>query len=416
MASVSPEIPSRRLMGRFARPAVLLTAVAATWGLGTRLSAGSPPPFQRAWWYWHHPFRLSAAEVGQLRTAGCSRLYVHAGTLEPQAGRLTLTSRQQWLTPAPGELFAVLRVHPAAHRLLLGEGGPDALVDLLYSARLPESVRAVQLDADIPTAQLRAYAATLRRVRQRLPDGWELSITALPDWLRSQEYSRLCESVDEIAPQFYGNRWPEAGKRPPALWEAESLLSQVRRSAAGRARVWVGLPSYGRCIVLEPRGRPIGVRHDLAPEPLLDDADWSTIAAEARGGAVTEDTLALRAEAEALAGPLTVAAGSALWFQWPRLDALERVTGEIEALRLPRVAGACYFRWPAPGEPLAPRQPYVSPSTGVSLQVTAERSGRSVLVRVVNRGTDAPLPSAGVRLEVQTGGAEVVSNSPVEYR
>jgi hypothetical protein len=111
-----------------------------------------------------------------------------------------------------------------------------------------------------------------------------------------------------------------------------------------------------------------------------------------------------------------VAAGSALWFQWPRLDALERVTGEIEALRLPRVAGACYFRWPAPGEPLAPRQPYVSPSTGVSLQVTAERSGRSVLVRVVNRGTDAPLPSTGVRLEVKAGGAEVVSNSPVEYR
>ena len=334
------------------RYAAFLVAGAAVWGV-TRLHAGTPPPFQRAWWYWHHPFRLSQGEVAALRTAQCRRLYVHAGTLEPRAGKLTLTSRQRWESPSPCALYAVVRVHPGSHPLLLRPEGPDTVAALLQNARLPAAVRGVQLDADIPTAQLGAYAAALDRLRSRLPQSWTLSVTALPDWLRSRDYPRLCAAVDEIAPQFYGNQWPEAGKKPPPLWETDDLLAQVQRSAAGRARVWVGLPAYGRCLVLDPRGRPIGVRHDLSPEPLLTDSAWSVAAAESRGDAVpVEDTLALRSERDTLAGPMAVAAGSSLWFQWPRAEALESVTRGIEALRLPGVAGACYFRWPAPGEPL----------------------------------------------------------------
>lgn len=378
--------------------------------------------FRRAWWYWHHPFRLSAEELKTLQAARCDRLYVHAGNLVLDGGALALTGRQRFEAAAPCELYAVVRVQPRTHDRVLGPGGADSVADLLRNASLPEVVRGLQLDADIPTAQLPAYARFLAELRVRLPHGWALSITALPDWLRSRDYPRLCSAVDEIAPQFYGNRWPTAGKPPPPLWETDGLLEQVRRSASGSAQVWVGLPSYGRCVVLDPSGCPIGVRHDVDPMPLLDEVDWRVRVSTSHGASPTvdrrrplEDTLALHADRDAEAGPLGAEAGSTLWFQWPRVGALQEFSRAIEALREPRVAGVCFFRWPAPGEPLAVTPRSVEPSMA-GLAVTTTRRGREVLVTVMNHGVDAPLLTDGVRVEIETAGAEVQAASDIEYR
>jgi len=413
-------------------PWIAVAAVAAViagvtltgWGRGDRPEAaasGASP--RRAWWYWHHPFRLSTDEVTRLRSARCDRLYVHAGNVDESHGALTLTGRQRFETAAPCDLFAVLRIHPRAHAALVRAGGAAALAGLLRDVSLPEGVRGVQLDADIPTAQLADFTRFLADLRGRLPDGWALSVTALPDWLRSRDYPRLCSGVDEIAPQFYGNRWPSAGKPPPPLWETDHLLEQVRRSACGPARVWVGLPSYGRCVVLDPSGRPVGVRHDIDPERLLDDPDWSAETAVTRDAPKTiaealhlEDSLSVHADRDAEAGPMLAEAGITLWFQWPRVSALERVSRSIEALREPRVAGVCFFRWPAPGEPLAVDLAPARNAAEPGLTVTATRRERDVTITVTNRGADPPLLPDGVRVEIVTGGAEVEAASEVEYR
>src|SRR5207249_162734 len=42
----------------------------------------------------------------------------------------------------------------------------------------------LQLDIDAPTGSLSEYAAFLREVRKILPNGMQLSITALLDWFR----------------------------------------------------------------------------------------------------------------------------------------------------------------------------------------------------------------------------------------
>jgi hypothetical protein len=406
-----------RLFPRLAIPVVGVALLGGGWALsGPRPTAR--PEFQRAWWYWHHPFRLSADEVRDLRRANCVRLYVHAGTLVARVGRLELTSPQRFESAAPCDLYAVLRIHPGAHPLLLTPEGPARITKLVQAAKWPANVRGLQLDADIPTARLADYAHLLAGVRHQLPVGWTLSVTALPDWLGSRDYARVCDAVDEVAPQFYGNRWPVAGRKPPPLWETADWERLAGKATAGRARAWIGLPSYGRCVVLDPQGRPLGVRHDLDPEALLETTDWTTASPNAEtASAQTEDSLTLRAATQAVAGSLMVEPGATLWFQWPRVEALQRAEQELAALRTPGVAGVCYFRWPAPREPLALRpQPHAEKQPAQPLTLAFQRSAEGTRLIVRNEGSDAPLLSKGAAVTLTGDLAGVESGAFGEYR
>jgi len=169
--------------GRLCLLALLTSAAGAGWYAAARTEA-RPAPFRRAWWYWHHPFRLSSDEAARLRGAGCERLYVHAGDLAARGGTLILTRPQRFESTPPCDLFLVLRVHPAAHDLLLGPAGAKEVAARLAALPAPAGVSGVQLDADVPTARLAEYARMLSTLRELLPQPWELSITALPDWLR----------------------------------------------------------------------------------------------------------------------------------------------------------------------------------------------------------------------------------------
>jgi hypothetical protein len=420
-------------MGHRAWVLVSLGALAVgAWTVGASRSQ-RPAPLRFACWYWHQPFRLTPDERQQMVAARIERLYVYAGTLVARDGALRLTRLQQWTSPPPGELFAVIRVHPRAIGSLLGPAGAAQAAALMRRARLPRAVRGVQWDVDVPTSRLGDYARFLRGLRRGLPPGRALSVTALPDWLRSREYRAVCEAVDEVAPQFYGNYWPEAGQRPPALWETRDLLTAVRRSAGGRARVWMGLPAYGRCVVMDARARPVGVRHDLDPEAPLDDPAWEVEARDTRwerwtgedGPSPVEDTLGLRCRESAAAGPMEAPPGTRLWFQWPRADGLQAAVAAIRAMSVPGVEGICLFRWPAPGEPLA--FPISSIAGAVAagapvdpsarLEVRFARAGRTVNVSVLNSGIACPILDGGITVELLAPrGAEVLADGPVEWQ
>ena len=383
--------------------------------------ASCPHPFGTAYWYWHHPFRLTPREGWSLRDAGVERLYVHAGSVVRHGPELRLEQRQQWTGRSPLPLFAVLRVHPGANAALLALGGDEACLRLLQSARLPSGLLGVQLDADVPSAQLAAYAAFLRSFRRRLPPGWKLSITALPDWIERPEWSALGSAVDEIVPQFYGNRLPRNDSAPPPLWEASGMLRRVREATRGQgAAVWVGLPRYGRCVVLDPAGHPAGVRHDLDPEALLDDPGWRVAGAKVRrddrNRLPLEEQLTLCAETETSAGPFEAPPGTTLWFQWPIATGLSAAVSELR--RQPGgAAGVCYFRLPAPDEPLGVPLPSSSTAAAspASLRIRLLRRAGSILVVVENQSESAPLVDPGITVDVSPGDGEVLASSPVQW-
>lgn len=295
-----------------------------------------------------------------------------------------------------------------------------AQVASLIRGMLPRFVRGIQLDADVPTARLPEYAQFLTALRRELPNGTRLGVTALPDWLRSTAYDTLCRSVDEIAPQFYGNRWPESGKAPPPLWETAGLLEAVRRASVGPARVWVGLPAYGRCLVISPEGKPVGVRHDLSPDPLLDDLAWTQTATtrksrfgpEGSQESEVEDQLTLHTRADTDVGPLEVSEGTTLWFQWPRVSGLRSAVAAIREARFPNVDGVALFRWPAPEESLAVPVRLEGSAPAPHLVFQLEKQGRLHRVIVVNEGDSAPSLREPVRLEVEVADGVLVDLRP----
>jgi hypothetical protein len=403
-------------MKRFLLLSVLLVAsVAAARAL--LLPRPKPRPLRFAAWYWHQPFRLDPGDAETLERAGFGRFYVLAATLTSREGALRFENRQRWETTAlPGELWATVRVHPSAHASLLGPGGEDALADLLPALNLVAPVKGLQLDADIPTAQLPQYAAFLSGLRRRLPAGWQLSVTALPDWLGTRGYRQVCGAVDEVVPQLYGNYWPEAGKTPRSLWETRTLIDNVRIAAAGggRARVWIGLPAYGRCFVLNSDWSAAGVRHDQDPVELVRDGGWETAGSGAYSaslfnrGTVTEHWLHHKRDEEG---------ARSLFFQWPRVSGLSAAVGVIRSLKLPAVEGVSLFRLAAPGEPLGfPARSLAAAVRGGAAgdaSLRLERSGPSLTVSVENEGVET---LCDLQVGVETEGGTIEAEGPVAWR
>ncbi len=425
----------RRMLGVGMLGAVLATGCSPAPRSGDP-RPGAPRPLTRAWWYWHHPFQLSAGEGETLRRTGVSGLFVHAGTLTARKGALAWTAGQVWKSVPPCALHAVIRVETEALPLLLGPEGATQAAALVRPA-LPGAASGIQWDADVPTDRLADYVRFLQGIRAALRGPHSLSVTALPDWLRSPAYGSLCGVVDEVAMQFYGNELPKPRSQPPPLWETRDLLRRVQNGVQGQARLVVGLPAYGRVLVLNREGRLRGLRHDVAPESLLDDPRWEELLAETRTGKFTplsppfplEDTFALRAAAETELGPVTVEPGTVAVFQWPRAAGVRNLVRLLQDLPGPRPAGVCFFRWPAAGEPLAlPGAPELfagsaegMPTGGSALPTVRENTEAVDLhvrfevlpgqggarVVVENQGPDSPLLGDGLTLEVQPSGGQV---------
>jgi hypothetical protein len=166
---------------------------------------------------------------------------------------------------------------------------------------------------------------------------------------------------------------------------------------------------------------------------MLGDIAWTPRAAETRRGRLErrgellalEDTYALRAELPAIAGPVDVPPGGELWFQWPRPSALQTAERRLAELRLPGLEGVCYFRWPAPGEPLAiPPASYLDPARVPPAPGGSERRGvllegqwlaGECRLRVMNPGPEAPVLGEGLLIEVEAVGHRIEPADPAYW-
>jgi hypothetical protein len=199
-------------------------------------------------WAWETAEDLRGLDAGRVGVAFLAREVLVSDRVEVRA-------RQQPLMVAPGTwLMAVVRVETAPRFVPGAATRADAVAQAIAVAADGPNVRAVQVDFDTTASQRDWYAAMLRELRQRLPVGMPLSITALVSWCGEHSWLSGLPSgalpVDEAVPMFFRMGGPAATRATRAK-DAAAVSEPLCAGSAGVAtdETWPAIHSGQRVYV-----------------------------------------------------------------------------------------------------------------------------------------------------------------------
>lgn len=129
------------------------------------------------------------------------------------------------------------------------------------------SLAGIEIDHDCARSQLPAYATLLRELRSSVDASLPWSITALPDWLRSDALPALIAEVDASVLQVHAVAKPGDG-----LFDAIQALRWIRAYASVSPKPFrVALPAYATRVTQGPDGRMLAIDSDAATMPVFDE-------------------------------------------------------------------------------------------------------------------------------------------------
>lgn len=209
-------------------------------------------------WAWERPEDLSFIDVNKVGVA-----YL-AETIRLDGGAVSVLPRRQPLKIPDGTaLIAVVRIE-ALGSLALNSSQAKQIVDSVTTISETHGVKGVQIDFDAAKSQRDFYRSLLTGIRQKLPPGMPLSMTALASWCIYDDWLTGLP-VDEAVPMVF---------RMGA--DRLQVLSRLESGADFRsalARDSVGISVDEKLDVL-PRGRRIFV---FNPKPWSQEAVQETI-------------------------------------------------------------------------------------------------------------------------------------------
>lgn len=119
-------------------------------------------------------------------------------------------------------------------------------------------IAGIEIDHDCATNRLAAYTMWLAALQDVRTRGLTLSVTALPDWLRSRDLSRLLARVDESVLQVHGVDDPSQG-----LFDERDAASWIDRwSRVTPVPFRVALPTYGSRVAWDGAGRVAAIESE----------------------------------------------------------------------------------------------------------------------------------------------------------
>ena len=279
-------------------------------------------------------------------------LYVHVGTINHQHWR----NEDRWSAyieqprdlPDARHYWAVFRTEE--HEVPVAA----AAAPLAEQLKQFEDYEGVQLDIDVPTSQLRQYAAFLHELRVQLPKGKQVSITALLDWFRDgTAIGEVVKEVDEFVPQFY-----DTGRDRDGAIAAKIDAAQwgPRFSRFGKP-YRIGISAFGRA-----KGRvPIYGFNDLSPLDLATDPAFHL---EVSKTPAQELVLSYRAIRETKIEWTHFDPGTAMQFTIATADTIR--AGVAAAHKMPGCRGVLFFRWPSWSDALVMQPDEVLAAAGVA--------------------------------------------------
>ncbi|PYS21065.1 MAG: hypothetical protein DMF72_18665 [Acidobacteria bacterium] len=151
-------------------------------------------------WAWERPEDLRTLDSKLFAVAFLAQ------TLTLRGDEVLFTPRHQPLNVSPdAKLMAVTRIESqktTGQRAALSETQKQKLVSLIVNTAGLGNVSAIQIDFDAASSERDFYRSLLRELRQRLPDGVPLSMTALASFCVGDRWLDDLP-VDEAVPMIF---------------------------------------------------------------------------------------------------------------------------------------------------------------------------------------------------------------------
>ncbi|HKQ74276.1 MAG TPA: DUF3142 domain-containing protein [Blastocatellia bacterium] len=361
-----------------------------------------------AFWAWRAQ-APTAAEVEQVkRQTGARLLFLRAGQLDYEQGRLRRIRAIGGKLPNSIEIHLV---YNATRDLLLGfekvESAALAQIvsetfktDIDRATQDGASVTGIQLDIDAPTRLLPRYAEALRLLRERIPQGFKLSITGLPTWMDSPKISALLDSVDFWTPQFYGAAIPNRVDKLIPISSPAAVRQAVVKARELDRPFYAGLAAYGYAVLYSPEGALIEARGDLDQSLIASHPQFElTESRPFDGRGASEWRYVYRALADVVIDGLVARRGDLLMLDAPSAATLRASARVVREEAGARLLGVCIFRLPGDDDPAALTADEIGAAindreTTIATELKVERvpqsndiSPRRLAINVANIGT-----------------------------
>ncbi|KNX78023.1 hypothetical protein DA83_25060 [Pseudomonas sp. 250J] len=231
------------------------------------------PPLDQQLYIWQRQWRPAHEQALAESRADFSTLRVLALQAQPKAGWSRALVNLPRLKADGRPLIAVVRIDgqlPALDLQLAGTQIAQLLADWQAAGLAPSGL---EIDHDSGSARLPRYTEFLLKLREQLPPGLKLSITALPAWLDSPHLPALLQAVDSSVLQVHAVSDPRRGLFDPL--QAKSWAE--RWSRVSDRPFYLALPAYGIALLPDTGGAPVvesetplnrpGERRELLADP-----------------------------------------------------------------------------------------------------------------------------------------------------
>ncbi|MFT0869156.1 DUF3142 domain-containing protein [Pseudomonas sp. CAM1A] len=231
------------------------------------------PPLDQQLYIWQRQWQPAHEQALAHSRADFSTLRVLALQAQPKAGWSRALVDLPRLKADGRPVIAVVRLDGQLPALDLQEAGPQMarLLADWQAAGVP--LVGLEIDHDSGSARLAGYGEFLLKLREQLPPGLKLSITALPAWLDSPQLPALLQAVDSSVLQVHAVSDPRQGLFDPV----KARKWAERWSRVSDKPFYLALPAYGVALLPDTGGAPIvesetplnrgGERRELLADP-----------------------------------------------------------------------------------------------------------------------------------------------------
>ncbi|QXI25658.1 DUF3142 domain-containing protein [Pseudomonas vanderleydeniana] len=230
-------------------------------------------PLDQQLYVWQRQWRPAHEQALAESRADFSTLRVLALQAQPQAGWSRALVDLSRLKADGRPVIAVVRLDgqlPALDLDVARTQIGQMLADWQAAGLNPSGL---EIDHDSASARLAGYTDFLLKLREQLPPGLKLSITALPAWLDSPQLPALLRAVDSSVLQVHAVSNPRLGLFDPV----QARKWAERWSHVTERPFYLALPAYGMALLPDTGGVPLvesetplnrgGERRELLADP-----------------------------------------------------------------------------------------------------------------------------------------------------